>query len=185
MHPIPHGPGAHRRIPDCSGLASGSRAIGEPAGTRTRPGALNASHSADAPPLASAAGNPLANPVSGCEANDQRDYTRGHCNAPPLPSRLASRACIRRTFSGRTRSKLQRSQQRPSLTGCALLPKPTIAPPQIEHACTGFIVRAPWCAHGQAQQRSGRPGLSNMRPAPRSCADIRQPNVGARYQQRH
>src|SRR5205809_232937 len=51
---------------------------------------------------------------------------------------------------GVTRSKLQRSQQRPSLIGCALLPKPTIAPPQIEQACTDFIVRAPWCAHGQA-----------------------------------
>jgi hypothetical protein len=116
--------------------------------------------------LASSAGNPLANPVSGCEANDQSDYTGGHCCAPPLRSRLG--ACIRRTFSGRTRSKLQWSQQRPSLTGCALLPKPTIAPPQIEQTCTGVIVRAQWCAHGQAQQRSGRPGLSNTKPAPRS-----------------
>src|SRR5215831_11407134 len=51
---------------------------------------------------------------------------------------------------------------------CALLPKPTIAPPQIEQACTGFIVRAPWCAHGQAQQRRGRTGLNSTRPAPRS-----------------
>src|SRR5262249_19304584 len=118
--------------------------------------------------LASSAGNPLANPVSGCEANDQGDYSGGHCSAPPLPSRLASRACIRRTFSGRTCSKLQRSQQRPSLTGCALLPKPTIAPPQIEQTSTGIIVRAPWCAHGQAQQRGGRTGLRSTRPAPRS-----------------
>src|SRR5262249_25451861 len=122
--------------------------------------------------LASAAGNPLANPVSGCEANDQRDYTGGHCNAPPLPSRLASRACIRRTFSRRTRSKWRGSQQRPSLPARALLPKPTIAPPQIEHACTGFIVRAPWYAHGQAQQRGGRTGLSNTRPALRSPPQV-------------
>ena len=28
--------------------------------------------------LASAAGNPLANPVSGCEANDQSDYNFKH-----------------------------------------------------------------------------------------------------------
>jgi hypothetical protein len=62
MHPIPHGPGAHRRIPDCSRLASGSRAIGELAGTRTRPGALNASHSADAPPLGVGGGKPTREP---------------------------------------------------------------------------------------------------------------------------
>jgi hypothetical protein len=49
MHPIPHGPGAHHRIPDCNKLASGSRGIGE-SQRLGRPGALNASHSADAPP---------------------------------------------------------------------------------------------------------------------------------------
>src|SRR5215472_8730851 len=91
----------------------------------------------------------------------------GHCSAPPLPSLLASRACICRTFSGRTRSKLQRSQQRPSFIGCAPLPKPTIAPPQIEQTCTGVILRPPLCAPEQAQQRAGKPGLSNTRPAPR------------------
>src|SRR5262249_50654306 len=93
--------------------------------------------------LESAAGNPLANPVSGCEANDQSDYTGGHCGAPPLPSRLASRSSIRRTRSGMTRSAWQRSQQRPSLIGCASLPKPTIAPLQIEHTLTGVMVPYP------------------------------------------
>jgi hypothetical protein len=43
------------------------------------------------------------------------------------------------------------------VTGCALLPKPTIGPPQIEQTCTGVIVRAPLCAPAQAQQRGGRP----------------------------
>jgi len=41
-------------------------------------------------------------------------------------------------------------------------------PPQIEQTFTGVIVRAPLCAPGQAQQQSGRLGLSNTRPAPRS-----------------
>src|SRR5262245_3702251 len=67
-----------------------------------------------------------------------------------------------------TRSVLHRSQQRLSFTGHASLPKPTIAPPQIEQTFTGVIVRAPLCAPGQAQQRSGRTGLNNTRPAPRS-----------------
>src|SRR5215510_1436834 len=67
-----------------------------------------------------------------------------------------------------TRSALHWSQQRSSFTGHASLPKPTIAPPQIEQACTGFIVRAPLCAPEQAQQQSGRIGSSNTRPAPRS-----------------
>src|SRR5262245_2425446 len=67
-----------------------------------------------------------------------------------------------------TRSVLHRSQQRLSFTGHASLPKPTIAPPQIEQPWTGVIVRAPLCAPGQAQQRSGRTGLNNTRPAPRS-----------------
>src|SRR5215472_3045305 len=67
-----------------------------------------------------------------------------------------------------TRSALHWSQQRSSFTGHASLPKPTIAPPQIEQTCTGVIVRAPLCAPGQAQQRSGRTELSNTRPAPRS-----------------
>src|SRR5215472_3636456 len=53
-------------------------------------------------------------------------------------------------------------------TGHASLPKPTIAPPQIEQTFTGIIVRAPLCAPGQAQQQSGRIGSSNTRPAPRS-----------------
>src|SRR5262249_44774628 len=93
--------------------------------------------------LESAAGNPLANPVSGCEANDQSDYTGGHCSAPPLPSRLASRSSIRRTRSRTTVSQLQRSQQRAPgslTTGAGLLPMPTITPPQIEQGCTGFMV---------------------------------------------
>src|SRR5262249_8777419 len=63
-----------------------------------------------------------------------------HCNAPPLPSRLASRSSIRRTRSGMTRSAWERSQQRPSLIGFASLPKPTIAPLQIEQTLTGFMV---------------------------------------------
>src|SRR5262249_42289743 len=75
---------------------------------------------------------------------------------------------IRRTRSGMTRSAWQRSQQQPSLIGCALLPKPTIAPPQIGQTCTGVIACAPLCAPEQAQQQSGRIGLSNTRPAPRS-----------------
>src|SRR5262249_28334608 len=62
-----------------------------------------------------------------------------------------------------TRSALHRSQQRSSFTGHASLPKPTIAPPQIEQACTGIIVRAPLCAPEQAQQRGGRIELSNTR----------------------
>src|SRR5262245_57700735 len=41
--------------------------------------------------LASAAGNPLANTISGCAANDQVDDTGGHCSVPPLPSRLVSK----------------------------------------------------------------------------------------------
>jgi hypothetical protein len=69
------------------------------------------------------------------------------------------------------------SQQWLSFTGHASLPAPTIAPPQIEQACTGFIVRAPWYAHGQAQQRSGRPGLSNTRPAPRSPPQAKAPAI--------
>jgi hypothetical protein len=51
-----------------------------------------------------------------------------HCSAPPLPSRLVSLSSIRRTRSGMTRSAWQRSQQRPSLIGCASLPKPTNCP---------------------------------------------------------
>jgi hypothetical protein len=39
-----------------------------------------------------------------------------------------------------TRSAWQRSQKRPSLIGCASLPKPTIAPVQIEQTSTGVIV---------------------------------------------
>src|SRR5262245_29774959 len=62
-----------------------------------------------------------------------------------------------------TRSALHWSQQRSSFTGHASLPKPTIAPPQIEQACTGIIVRAPLCAPEQAQQRGGRIELSNTR----------------------
>jgi hypothetical protein len=69
-----------------------------------------------------------------------------------------------------TRSAWQRSQQRPPLIGCASLPKPTIAPLQIEQACTGIIVRAPLCAPEQAQQQSGRIGWSNTRPAPQAKA---------------
>src|SRR5215470_6039866 len=60
-----------------------------------------------------------------------------------------------------TRSALHRLQQRSSFTGHASLPKPMIAPPQIEQACTGIIVRAPLCAPEQAQQRGGRIELSN------------------------
>src|SRR5262245_48126672 len=67
-----------------------------------------------------------------------------------------------------TRSALHWSQQPSSFTGHASLLKPTIAPPQIEQACTGFIVRAPLYVPAQAQRRRGRPGLSNTRPAPRS-----------------
>src|SRR5262249_46382499 len=50
----------------------------------------------------------------------------------------------------------------------ASLPKPTIAPPQIEQTFTGVIAPAPRCATGWAQQRRGRTGLNNTRPAPRS-----------------
>src|SRR5215475_507660 len=82
-----------------------------------------------------------------------------------MPFRLASHS---RNRAGMTRSTLHWSQQRSSFTGHASLPKPTIAPPQIEQPCTGVIVRAPLCAPGQAQQRSGRTVLSNTRPAPRS-----------------
>jgi len=35
--------------------------------------------------LPSSTGNPLANPVSGCEANDQSDYIGGHWRTPSLP----------------------------------------------------------------------------------------------------
>src|SRR5262245_32160478 len=62
-----------------------------------------------------------------------------------------------------TRSALHWSQQRSSFTGHASLSKPTIAPPQIEQACTGIIVRAPLCAPEQAQQQGGRIELSNTR----------------------
>ena len=34
------------------------------------------------------------------------------------------------------------TQQRPVLIGLAMLPKPTIGPPQIEQTCTGFMVMA-------------------------------------------
>src|SRR5262249_58556318 len=59
-------------------------------------------------------------------------YTGGHCSAPPLPSRLASRSCIRRSRSGTTSSTLHQSQQRPAATGWAVLPKPVYGSPQIE-----------------------------------------------------
>src|SRR5262249_18755929 len=75
------------------------------------------------------------------------------------PSRSASRC--RNRNAGRTRSALHWSQQRSPFTGHASLPKPTIAPPQIEQACTGIIVRAPLCAPEQAQQRGGRIEFSN------------------------
>jgi hypothetical protein len=38
-----------------------------------------------------ASGHADRDTVSGCKANDQGDYSGGHCSAPPLPSRLASR----------------------------------------------------------------------------------------------
>jgi hypothetical protein len=78
---------------------------------------------------------------------------------PLPPSRSASRS----RNAGMTRSALHWSQQRSSFTGHASLPKPTIAPPQIEQACTGIIVRAPLCPPEQAQQRGGRIELSNTR----------------------
>jgi len=84
------------------------------------------------------------------------------CRVPPLPSASHNRS------AGMTRPALHRSQQRSSFTGHASFPKPTIASPQIEQTFTGVIARAPLCAHGQAQQRAGRPGLNNTRPAPRS-----------------
>ena len=82
--------------------------------------------------------------------------------APPLlPPRLASRSHGR--SAGITRSALHWSQQGSSFTGHASLPRPTIAPLQIEQTRTGLILRAPLCAPEQAQQRGGRIELSNTR----------------------
>jgi len=89
--------------------------------------------------LTPSAGNPLANTVSRREANDQSDYTGGHCSGPPLPSRLVSLSSIRRPVRER-RAPRGSGQQRPSLIGCASLPRPTIAPVQIEQTSTGVIV---------------------------------------------
>src|SRR5262249_58350718 len=83
-----------------------------------------------------------------------------------LRSRRA--AAARAVSAGLRPPPLLWSQRRLLLTGHASLPKPTIAPPQIEQPWTGVIVRAPSCATGRAQQRSGRTGLSSLRPAPRS-----------------
>jgi hypothetical protein len=52
-----------------------------------------------------------------------------------------------------TRSALHWSQQRSSFTGHASLPKPTIAPPQIEQALTGVMAtpRCSWLRSSEAE----------------------------------
>jgi hypothetical protein len=47
----------------------------------------------------------------------------------------------------------------PSLTGRALLPKPTIGPPQIEQTCTGVMARG-----SVKRGRARRPGPSRLVP---------------------
>ena len=60
--------------------------------------------------------------------------------------------------AGKTTRSLHRSQHRPSLTGCALLPKPTIGPPQIEQTCTGVMAHAPLREAGrEARPKSACP----------------------------
>ena len=61
---------------------------------------------------------------------------------------------------GQTTRSLHRSQHRPSLTGCALLPKPTIGPPQIEQTCTGGMAHAPLREAG----REARPESACPKP---------------------
>jgi hypothetical protein len=67
---------------------------------------------------------------------------------------LCSAARIRSRSAGKTTRSFHRSQHRPSLTGRALLPKPTM--PQIEQTCTGVMARAPLKEAG----REARPELA-------------------------
>src|SRR5215831_21211151 len=81
-------------------------------------------------------------------------------NVAAVALALVLGVAIRSRSAGKTTRSLHRSQHRPSLTGCALLPKPTIGPPQIEQTCTGVMAHAPLREAG----REARPESACPKP---------------------
>ena len=77
---------------------------------------------------------------------------------------------------GQDNALVARSQHRPSLTGRALLPKPTIGPPQFEQTCTGVMARAPLKEAG----REARPELACPTETSRRRRHMRRPGAKPR-----
>jgi len=129
MHPIPHGPGAHRKDNGFQRISQRGRAPGELGRV-------------DGPPLGAVGGKSTREPVSGCEANDQGDYTGGHCSPPPSPPPLGIALKYSSRPFGNDALGVAAVTATAFIDGRRIVAEPTIHPPQIEQTCTGFMVMA-------------------------------------------